>query len=183
MKQPPFRVSVLDFVGKRAWGAQLGRGAFTKLAEMVAGRPEPLMNLDMRGVELIDASCSREVLANLLERHRGTKWFFLTGVGNQSIADNIDAAFARKQMSIISRRPDGEYAILGQALGQHLLETLEVVEREGSATSKMVCSAIKGLSLTACNNRLKDLSDAGLVARLEGTAESGGKEYVYVALR
>ena len=178
-----FKVTMLDFLTKQAWGTQQGRNAFEKLNNMLADRREFIVEIDMRGIEKIDASCSREVLANLVERYRGSKWFFLSHVGSASIRENIDAAFARKDMSVILRNAHGEYEVLGRELGQHLIETLEVVEREGNATSRKVCVAIKGLAITACNNRLKDLSDAGLLARFEGAAESGGKEFSYVALR
>jgi len=174
---------MVDFLGEQPWGARLGREAFNKLAGMVADRSEILMSLDMKGVAKIDASCSREVLANLVERHKGTKWFFLTHLANTSVEENIDAAFAKKEMSIVVRRSDEDYTVIGKALPEHLVETLEVVGKDGSATSRKVCAAIKGLGLTACNNRLKDLSDAGLLARVERAAESGGKEFIYVALK
>ena len=183
MNTRPFRVPLVDFLGEQPWGARHGREAFSKLAAMVADRPDVLMCLDMKGVSKIDASCSREILANLVERHRSGKWFFLRNVANASVEENIDAAFARKDMSIVLRRTDDEYTVLGKAVGQHLVETLEVAERTGTTTSRAVCSAIKGLALTACNNRLKDLCDAGLLARIESAAESGGREFVYVALK
>ncbi|MBX7096426.1 MAG: hypothetical protein K1X89_01825 [Myxococcaceae bacterium] len=178
-----FRVTMVEFLTKQAWSGQQGHAAFTKLAPMLATQNEAIIELDMKGVERLDASCSREALANLIERFRGKKWFFLSHLANQTVQENIDMALHKSEMSIIARRADGSYEVLGLALKDHLVETLEVIEAKGEATSRAVCAAIKGLALTACNNRLKDLSDAGLVARLEGAAESGGKEFSYMALR
>lgn len=183
MKKKRFSVQMVEFLTKHAWGGEHGRGAFAKLSPLVADLGEVVIELDMKGVERLDASCSREALANIVERFQGKKWFYLAQLTNHSVRDNIDAAFLRKEMSILSRRADGTYEVLGVSLKDHLVETLEVIESKGEATSRAVCAAIKGLALTACNNRLKDLSDAGLVARVEGAAESGGKEFSYMALR
>lgn len=176
------RLALLDFLGSEAWGLDHGRKAMEAIEKRLRDRTEKIVNLDLRGIERMDASCSRETLANLVRRHRGEKCFFLTGIGSQSVQENIDTAFARQEMTILARK-GGDYEILGGALRGHLLQTLEVIEDLGQATARQVCDRIGDLALTACNNRLRDLCDAGLVLRLDGTAPSGGKEFVYIALR
>jgi anti-anti-sigma regulatory factor len=181
-KEKLFKISVLDFLGKEAWGIDLGRAAMEKMEKMLRDRPEKIVNLDLRGVERMDASCSREALANLVRRQRGERCFFLSGVSNQSVRENIDTAFARQEMTILLRHGD-DYDLIGHPLRSHLLQTLGVVEELGTATARQVSDAIKDLALTACNNRLRDLCDVGLLLRADGTAASGGKEFAYVAVR
>lgn len=181
-KEKPFKVSMLDFLGKEAWGIDLGRTAMEKLEKMLRDRPEQIINLDLRGVERLDASCSREAIANLVRRQRGERCFFLSGVSNQSVRENIDTAFARQEMTILLRHGD-DYELIGHPLAAHSLQTLGVVEDLGTATARQVCDKIKGLALTACNNRLRDLCEVGLLLRVDGSASSGGKEFAYVAVR
>jgi hypothetical protein len=176
-----FTVSMLDFLGKEPWGLEKGRDVMERLEKMLRDR-EPIVNLNLRGVERIDSSCSREALVNLVRRQRGERWFFLTGIANESVRENLEAAFERQKMSIIFRIGD-EYEVVGSQVSEPLTQALRVVEKLGTATAKQVCGAIKGLMLPACNNRLRDLCDAGLLLRSEGTAPSGGKEFMYTAVK
>jgi hypothetical protein len=177
------RVAMVDILGKEAWGADDGLEAFGKLDALLRERSEPLVNLSMNDVQRLDASCSREVIASVIQRYRGVRCFFLSGVNSKSLKENVDAALARKNMRMLLRLPSGGYELLGVELKSHLVQTLDVLEQHGQATSRQICAAIENLTLTACNNRLKDLSDDGLIMKVEGAAESGGKEYLYVALR
>jgi hypothetical protein len=177
-----FRLPLVEYGGKQPWGNPSGMDVRRKLDAILRDRPEQIVNLDLRGIERLDVSWSREAIANLIHTHRGRRWFFLSKIANASIRENVDAAFVKKEMAIVHRQPD-DYEILGIALKVHLLQTLDVVERHGAATARQVCESVKDLNLTACNNRLKDLCDMGLLMRLEGSAPSGGKEYAYVALK
>lgn len=181
-KDKPFTVSMLDFLGKEPWGLDKGREVMEKLEKMLRDRPERIINLNLRGVDRIDSSCSREALVNLVRRQRGERWFYLSGISNDSIRENIEAAFQRQDMSVMFRHGE-EHEVIGTELSEPLTHTLKVVEKLGTATARQVCGAIKGLMLPACNNRLRDLCDAGLLLRTEGTAPSGGKEFVYEAVR
>lgn len=179
MKQ--WQVQVSRF-GTQLWGNTQGREARASVDRELADRGEVVVNLDLSDVEVIDVSFSREALATLAHQHRGHRWFFLSGIGNANVRENVDAAFAKLGLPVLHRIGDDEYEILGAALKPHLLQTLDVIEQRGRTTAREVCESIKDLSLTACNNRLKDLHDMGLVIRIEGSAPSGGKEYEYRAL-
>lgn len=176
-----FRVPVVDFLTEEAWGAEPGQKALSLLAPLLSTQNESVVDLDMKGVKRVDASCSREFLAKLTFQNRGFRYFYLSNISNESLLENIDMAFARQKLSILYRQSD-DYSVLGAELSPQLLQTLGAVEDLGGATAKQVCFAIKDLGLTACNNRLKDLCDAGLLLRLDGTARSGGKEFLYSPL-
>lgn len=179
---PSFRVPVAECTGSVAWGIDQGRLAFGKADAMLRNRPEAIVNLDMAGVERLDSSCARELIANLLRKHAGVRWFFLTGIASESVKENVDAAMFKSELSILFRPSKQSHVVLGLPLKEHLKATLDVVEKRGVATSKEVAAQLK-IALPACINRLKDLVDAGLVMRVEGAAESGGREYLHVALR
>lgn len=180
-KENSFKIAMHDFVGTEAWGLAHGRAAMEKIEKMLRDRPAKIINLDLHGVERMDASCSREAIANLVRRHRGERCFYLSRVA-QGVRDNIDMAFARQEMTIVLRQGD-DYELIGHALRGPQLQTLGVVEQLETATARQVCDGIKDLTLTACNNRLRDLCDAGLLLRIDGTAPSGGKEFAYVAVK
>jgi hypothetical protein len=178
-----FRVPVVECIGKEGWGIDHGRAGFAKIDEILRGRPESIINLDFGGIARFDSSCSREIIVGLIRKYQGIRWFFITGVANESIRENIDAAMLKSSVAVLYRPTRNAYDVLGLSLKTHLRETLDVVERLGTTTSKEVAGRLKGLALPACINRLKDLVDAGLVMRTEGTAESGGKEFLFAALR
>jgi hypothetical protein len=175
-------VPVVEGTSAEAWGIDRGRTAFAKIDSVLRDRSEAIVELDFAGVQRIDVSCAREVVASLLRKYRGVRWLFATHVANESVRENIDAAMFKSNATLLLRADAKVPQMLGVPLKEHLKATLAVIEKRGSATSKDVAKDLDGLALTACINRLRDLVDAGLVMRLEGSAESGGKEFVYVAL-
>jgi hypothetical protein len=178
---PVFRVKLADYVGE-GWGHEEGREAFAKINRLLTGRSEPIVLLDARGVKRMDVTFARESVANLVRQHRVGRALFI-GDASESVRENIDAALARAKLSVLHRSARGDYQVLGLELRGHLRATLEIVDRLAPTTAKVVAAQVEGgMNLPACNNRLKDLADAGLVLRVEDSAESGGKEYVYVAL-
>lgn len=181
-KEKSFRIPLVEYVGKEAWSLETGQKAMEKIEKTLRPRSEKIIDIDLRGIQRMDSSCSREAIANLIRRHRGERCFFLSGDPDQSLRENMESAFARQELTVLLRSKSG-FELLGHPLRPHLLQTLEVVEELGTATARQVCDAINELALTACNNRLKDLCDAGLLLRLDGAAASGGKEFVYVAVR
>jgi anti-anti-sigma regulatory factor len=93
---PSFRVPVVECTGKEAWGIDQGRLAFGKADAVLRNRSEAIVNLDLSGVARLDSSCARELIANLMRKHSGTRWFFLSGGASESVKENIDAAMLRR---------------------------------------------------------------------------------------
>ncbi|HEX2879778.1 MAG TPA: winged helix-turn-helix domain-containing protein [Polyangiaceae bacterium] len=178
-----FRVPVVECTGKEAWGIEHGRAGFTKIDAVLRNRPEVIINLDFAGVARFDSSCTREVVVNLLRKYKGVRCFFITGIANESVRENMDAAMLKSEVSVLQRTSKNGYEVLGVALKQHLRDTLDVVEKLRRTTSKEVADRLGSLALPACINRLRDLTDAGLIMRAEGTADSGGREFLFAALR
>lgn len=181
-REKSFRIPLAEYLQKEAWGIEHGQAALAGIEKLLRTRDERIVNLDLRGIQRMDSSCSREAIANLVRRQRGERCFFLSGTPDKSMRENMEAAFARQEMTLLLRSTD-EYELLGHALRPHLLQTLEVVEEFESATARQVADKIKDLALTAANNRLKDLCDEGLVLRVERSAASGGKEFLYLAVK
>lgn len=180
---PCFRVPVVECAGKDAWSIEHGRTSFAKLDAILRDRSETIVNLDLSGIQRFDSSCAREIITNVVRKYAGLRWIFLSGVANDSVRENVDTAMFKSEVSILLRPSKSTYAILGVELKEHLKATFDVVEKRGPTTSKEVAAQLKNLALPACINRLKDLVDAGLVMRVEGAAESGGREFLYVPLR
>lgn len=160
-----------------------GRVAFTKVDTVLRDRSEAIVELDFSEVQRLDVSFARELIVNLLRKYGSARGFFATHLANESLRENIDAAMLKSGAALLVRSGKTSVQVLGMPLKEHLRATLDVVAKQGVTTSKAVAAEFKGLALTACINRLKALVDAGLIMRTEGAADSGGKEFSYVALR
>ena len=113
---PSFRVTVAECTGSEAWGIEQGRLAFGKADAALRNRSEAIVNLDMAGVARRDSSCARELIANLLRKHAGVRWFFLTGIASESVKENIDAAMFKSELSVLFRPSKQSYEVLGLPL-------------------------------------------------------------------
>jgi hypothetical protein len=174
---PVFEVSQTD----QPFGSEKGRKDFAGISSRLAGGGK-IVALDMSRLRIVDSSWAREVIGNLIERHRGRHAFYLDRVTHAVVNENVDAALFRRGVCVLSRDPDGSYQVLGRRPTEEALAVLRVVEKKGETTARAICSALDGLSIQACNNRLKDLLEAGLIVREEGQPAGGGREFVYRAL-
>lgn len=174
---PVFEVSQTD----QPFGSEKGRKDFAAISGRLTGGGK-VVGLDMSRLRIVDSSWAREVIGNLLDRHGDRHAFYLDRVTHAVVNENVDAALFRRGVCVLSRAADSTYEVLGRKPTEEALEVLRVVEKKGETTARAICSALDGLSIQACNNRLKDLLDAGLIVRQEGQPAGGGREFVYRAL-
>lgn len=181
---PVFRLPLSEELPKGGYGTEVGREAFTRMDARLRDRHEPVVEFDLHGVTMLDASCAREAIGNIIKKYREQRVFFVAGDLSESVQENFELALAKLGLSVLHRPSRGGYQVLGVKLKDHLRETLDVVEKRGKTTAKEVAARIGGgMSLPATNNRLRDLTDAGLLIKMDGTAESGGKEFLYAPVR
>lgn len=176
-------VAMLGLLGREAWGADLGRTAAEKLDRMLRDRPERIANLHFRGVDRIDVSCAREAVVVSIRRQRGERCFFLSGIpsSNPGVRENLSAALALAESTVLLRGGGaGGCELIGHPVSPVLVQTLGVVDDLGSATARQVAREIRGLELSACHNRLRDLCNAGLLVRVGSSSSVRGARYVPV---
>jgi hypothetical protein len=141
-----------------------------------------LVAIDFTDTGIIDYSCADEIIAKLVSRlvsgEYGDRYFFLSGL-NENHRENIEVALERKDLAVIAEMITGERVLLGN-LNNYLKETLELTEKQGKLTSKMLCD-IMGLEASTGATRLLNLYKKRLVKRVEETRESG-RIWVYEQL-
>ena len=141
-----------------------------------------LVSIDFNGVGIIDYSCADEIIAKLISRlvsgEYGDRYIFLDGL-NSSQRENIEVALERKGLAVPAQMITGERVLLGN-LNNYLKEALELIEKKGKITSKMLCDAI-GLEASAGATRLLNLYKKRLVKRVEDIKD-GVRIWVYEQL-
>ena len=90
---------------------------------------------------------------------------------------NLDAALAALGLLALTADRAGNGQLVGK-VAETDVETLNAVSRLREATAPMLAEHLQ-IKLTACNQRLKKLADAGAVLRTKFSAASGGDQYLY----
>ena len=124
------------------------------------------VNLAGANVELIDAD---------------RRDFFLKDAVEEVI-DNWDYAAKAKDQNVIVYQTGGSYVIIGPKLSDNIKSALDFVIEKGVATTSKIA---KKFDVTPQNAsaRMKKLYDLGLVLCSKETAETGGPEFVYRAIK
>lgn len=178
-------VSVRRFMNSSVgWGVEQGKTVYHQLdIELSKVNGSSVIELDLGGIEQADVSFCREAIVEIVRRYRPGRQFFLANFENDVVVENLDAAFDRRNEIGLLRFQDGSYKLIGKALGPDMQSILNDVEIMGETTSRQIIQRHKKLKIQSCSNKLKALWKVGLLVREEGSAISGGREYVYKPVR
>lgn len=158
------------------WGRNLGREVRAEIEAQLDALPVgEALTVDMKGVEVMDSSFASEVFGRLYSQLAG-RVLLLTGLSEYA-KDNLNVALTALDLAALIIKGARGWELLGKA-GDTDRETLAALQRLKETTAPQLADAL-GIKLTACNQRLKKLSEAGLIARLRVSAPSGGEQYVY----
>ncbi len=167
-------------------GRREGRALADRLlAHLAAIEPDSLLPVDFGKVRFMDFSCADELLTRVLRRIRsgelGTRFILLQGLA-PSVEENLAAVFAIRDLVCPQRTKGGKIELLGK-LGPELTETYQLAVRKGKITAREVLAIAPGVGISAISNRLAKLHTLGLLVRTqEGARESGGRQFVYLAV-
>jgi hypothetical protein len=178
-------IELLKHVGNRkfASGKDQGRSAFEKLRTVVEGAPQSVVfEISAAGIEATDASFPRESVVALVKLYRGERGFFVSHLASQDVIDNWDYAARAKEVPLILERSRGKYDLIGVPLTSGARELFDYAMKEGTVTTAKVTAAFD-LSPQNASQKLKKLHQLGLLLGEKATAETGGLEYVYQAIR
>lgn len=156
-----------------------GRSVRESIEAGVSGLPKGgVLYVDTRGVELMDYSFADEALGILVSRVAGREYgerHVVLVEEDRDLLENVEASLKARSLAMIRvGEVGGEPTVIGK-IKDHLLETLEVVQKAGSITTAQLAAKL-GIEHTACNNRASNLAKLGLIARKTG---SGSRQYVY----
>lgn len=164
------------------WGRNQGREVFQLLLREVEVSPGKLViEVSLDGVERTDISFASETVVEIAKRYRGNKGFYLSGVHDEDLLENWEAAATRKGQPLMVW--DGAR---GRAIGikpsQGAAATFEYAIARASVTASEVSNALD-FQITNASNKLKQLWEQGFLLRQQEVAESGGVEFRYYVVK
>ena len=178
-------ISLSDITGKKDFlsGNVLGKKVFQDLQRVTDAHPDvAIFGISLKGILATDASFPRESVVSLAKLLCGEKGFFLKDFVSDDLIDNWDYAAKAKNQAIIFQKGSKGYDVIGPDLGAGPRELLDFVMKEGVVTTSKVAKKFD-VSAQNASAKMKKLHAMGLVLGSKETAESGGLEFVYQAIR
>ncbi len=170
-----------DRAGKsKLWGHELGRRLRSEVeAQLDALSPGGVQVIQMRGVEVFDFSFASELFgrlyASLATAYPGRA--VVLASASDYVKVNLDAALkSLDQLALVKQGAKG-WDVIGKVADTDR-ETLDALASKKQATAPELAESLN-IKLTACNQRLRKLSDAGAILRARFSSTSGGDQYLY----
>jgi len=167
---------------KRFWTRDLGVAVREKIMVDFIRSGENILKFDFTGVEIVDFSFASEVIAisisrlakELIGRH-----IIVTGM-NKSVEENIEVALERSELCALVLEAEDSWKLIGKC-SSSLLSTFKAV-MELKQTDTPTLAGNLQTTVPVLNNRLRVLTDLGLVKKEESSAPSGGRQYIYSSI-
>lgn len=178
-------INLFDLAGKQKFltGNVLGKSVFQKLQQEVDSHPGvAIFGISLKGIEATDASFPRESVISLIKLLCGEKGFFLQDFASDDILDNWKYAAVAKNQPVMVRKSAGRFDVIGPELSEGLKELLDYVMQEGEITTSKVAKKFD-VSASNASAKMKKLHLMGLVLGSKESAETGGLEFVYKAIK
>lgn len=182
MNQKSISVNLIDFTeDDHPFGNVQGKAAFAKLLDYVHSHPQiTTFGISLSGIEATDASFPRESVVAVAKLFKGERGFYLKNVKSRDLLDNWSYAAQAKEIPL-TVWTDDSYDVIGPEISPSNRELLECVLSQRSVTAARVAEMLE-ISVPNASTKLKKLKDQGYILRAEEAAESGGIEYVYLAI-
>jgi hypothetical protein len=185
MKQTSMTVDLREFTdGKdHPYGNGQGKRTFRALVDHLDARPSlRILGISLGGLVATDASFPRESVLSVARHFRCERGIFLIGVRDRDMVDNWRYAAIAKEQPLVIWYPKNEFEIIGPDMGSATSSLVTYVLRAGSVSASQVAQDLD-MTVQNASTRLKKLYTQGYVLRTEATAESGGIEFLYEAIK
>lgn len=177
-------ISLFDLIGGEdsPYGNDQGQAAHAKLKKELNKYPQArIIGISLKGIKRTDASFPRESVISLAKEKRGELGFYLKDFANEDMIDNWDYAARFKEQPLVVFIGK-EFKVIGPELGSDTQKLLSFIMNKETVTTSMVAEKFD-LSAPNASGKLKKLLNQGLVIGSKETAESGGLEYVFSAIK
>ena len=165
------------------WGREAGREVYRKLVDFVESKPGiAIFRVSLAGVKRIDISFASETVVELARKHRGKKGFCFVDLDDADMEENWEAAADRAKQPLMKWEGTKSH-ILGVKPSVGITDALDFALTRVETRASEFAGAHKGVSITNASTKFKQLWEQGFLLRRESVAESGGVEYVYVAIK
>lgn len=169
-----------DFMdGPDGWGRAFGGDAHRKFVDYVESHPgQNIFRVSMKDVGKIDFSYASEAIVEVIRRFRGVKSICLVDLEDKDIIDNIDAAASQVKVPIMIWN-GGEPKLIGQQPSQGNKQAFAYALAHTDVRAAEFAEAVPNISIANASTKFKQLWEQGFLMRSEGSAESGGVEFIY----
>lgn len=184
MKQKNPIIILRDFTPDDApFGTEQGQTVCFKIQKELNKHPsEKIIGISFKGIQRIDVSFSRESVVTLAKSKRGEVGFYLKDLKNKDNIENLKAAAKAKDQPLIVT-DDSSFEVIGPELSPDMKELFYFIMDSNSVTTSSVVRKFPKLSVPNASGKLKKLLNLGLIIGSKETAESGGLEYVFSAIK
>jgi hypothetical protein len=176
----PLREYNLAEKGKQLWGHSLGREVRLEIeSELENLARGGVFKIQLKGIEVMDFSFSNEVFGKIYSTigtiypERAIVLANLT----EYVKINLDAALASLGFMAVTVKGKRDWEVIGK-VGDTDIQTLEVIANKKQVTAPEVAE-ILNIKLTTCNQRLRKLTENGLILRAKESARTGGEQFIY----
>lgn len=167
------------------WGRLLGREVRESIEQILTDmQPGEVVIAQMQGIKVVDVSFAAEAFAKLYKAWSVSYTGKALVIGNPSDETEANISAALAPLNLLALVTEGNnnqnvrsWHVIGKVADSDQ-ETLEALAREKQATAPDLAEKLK-INLTACNQRLRKLTDNGTIIRMKTSAESGGERYLY----
>ncbi len=181
-----FRIPLASLLSEAGLPKRVGtRSEGERLRPVVLGLiehcREPLVVLDLTGVELVNSSFSDEVLALPLQRLCGGEYgerFLVVLSPSAEVIQDAQLPLEKRDLTVmvfVGDAPGGDWHLLG-AQKSYFDVTLREIMRAGSLATGDLAKALD-ISLQNCSNRLTELAKRRLVQREREFGVRGGQTH------
>lgn len=180
VKDAPYRLRIAEFIDSGdAWGRELGRKVFKALDDVLFASPADahIVKIDFDSMKRIDVSFPQEAVVELIRKYMGNRYFFLSGLEDQDIEENVSVALEKRDLSAIIRDSKG-YRLTGKPLTDDLQGILKLADEQEEIGSGEVVRRF-GMTQQNAANKLAALWKMGLLQRDDRTSRGGGRENRY----
>jgi hypothetical protein len=165
------------------WGRAAGRVVYPRLLDFVEQNPGvSTFRVSLAKVRRIDISFASETLVELARRYRGAKGFCFIDLADPDLLENIDAAALRKAQPLIAWS-GAESKVLGPEPSEGTKSAFAFALSRPFVRAAEFAQAVPGLSMANVSTKFKQLWEQGFLLRRETTADSGGMEFIYFAVK
>lgn len=157
------------------------------IIEMMKKAPnETVFYLDLNEIREVNGSGIHEVIVKPLEwlyanYKQHNKFFVLKNLSEEyDHLYNIQITCNKEKVSIIAQQGDS-YVVIGDKVGEALLQVLNIVYQHKEVTARDVVDTLEKKH-TLITTHLTKLFELRLVKRHEEQLEEGGRQYIYCSL-
>jgi hypothetical protein len=164
------------------WTRDKGTEVRNKILSEFELSGESILVIDFTGVEIVDFSFASEVVAisvSRLAKELSGKHILIRGM-NKSVEENVSVAIERAALCVLIYEDENAWKLIGK-YSDALLTTFKLIKDLKKTDTPTLAEKLNS-TIPVMNNRLRALTDLGLVIKEESSAPSGGKQYNYYCI-